>query len=149
VSDWNGDFVAYSIGQKVSYNGELYQCIQAHTSEPNWEPPVVPALWEAVGPCGSTPTAALVTANPVVYPNPATSSTTTIQLPVTNATNVTVEIYTVSMRQVRVVNVPQVAGNTLIVSLADKGGVSLANGLYYFIIHANGQKWMNKILVLR
>jgi hypothetical protein len=149
VPAWNGNFVAYSIGQKVSYNGELYQCIQAHTSELNWMPPVVPALWKDLGPCGSTPTAALVTANPVVYPNPATSSTTSIQLPVTDATNVTVEIYTVSMRQVRVFNVPQVAGNTLIVSLVDKGGVNLANGLYYFIIKANEKKWMNKILVLR
>jgi len=45
IPAWNGNFVAYTTGQKVSYNGEIYQCIQGHTSEPNWEPPVVPALW--------------------------------------------------------------------------------------------------------
>jgi hypothetical protein len=149
VPAWNGNFVAYSIGQKVSYNSELYQCIQAHTSEPNWEPSVVPALWKDLGPCGSAPTAALVTADPLVYPNPATSSTTNIQLPMTNMTNVTVQMFTVSLRQVRVVHVPQVAGNTLTVQLTDKSGVSLANGLYYFIIHANGQKWMTKLLILK
>jgi len=150
VPNWNGNFVAYSIGQKVVYNGELYQCIQAHTSESTWEPNVVPALWKALGSCGSTaPAPALAVAQPVVYPNPATSSTTTIQLPVTNATNVTVQILTVAMRQVQTINVPQVMGNTLTVQMADKSGVNLANGLYYFIIQADGQKWTNKVLVLR
>ena len=51
VAVWNGNFVAYSVGNKVTYNNELYQCIEAHTSEPNWEPPVVPALWKDMGPC--------------------------------------------------------------------------------------------------
>ena len=141
--------MAYAIGQKVSYNGEIYQCIQAHTSEPNWEPPVVPALWEALGPCGSTPTAALVTANPVAYPNPVTGSTVNIQLPVTNASNVTVKILTLSFREVQTVDIAQVVGNNLMVPLVDKAGVTLANGLYYFGIQANGQKWITKVLVLR
>jgi hypothetical protein len=150
VPAWNGNFVAYSIGQKVSYDGELYQCIQAHTSEPTWEPNVVPALWKDLGPCGgAAPAPALAVVQPMVYPNPATSSTTTIQLPVTNATNVTVQIFTVSMRQVQTINVPQVIGNTLTIQLLDKSGISLANGLYYFVIQANGQKWRNKVLVLR
>ena len=35
----------------MTYNGELYSCIQGHTSEPNWLPPVVPALWKDLGPC--------------------------------------------------------------------------------------------------
>jgi hypothetical protein len=147
VPAWNGNFVAYSVGQKVTYNGELYQCIQAHTSESTWEPNVVPALWKDLGSCGAAPAPAL--AQPVVYPNPVTSSTTTIQLPVTNAVNVTVRIFTVVMRQVQTMNVPQVFGNTLSVQMVDKGGVSLANGLYYFVIQANGQKWMTKVLVLR
>jgi len=32
----------------VSYNGHNYQCLQAHTSLVGWEPPNVPALWQAL-----------------------------------------------------------------------------------------------------
>jgi len=150
IPAWNGNFVAYATGQKVSYNGELYQCIQAHTSEPNWMPPVVPALWKDLGPCGSTPTSALATlAQPVVYPNPVTSSTTNIQLPITNVANVEVQMFTISFREVRTIDIPRVMGDSLTVQLMDKNGVNLANGLYYFVIHADGQKWMTKVLVLR
>ena len=28
-----------------TYNGVTYQCRQAHTAIPGWEPPNVPALW--------------------------------------------------------------------------------------------------------
>jgi hypothetical protein len=141
--------VAYTAGQKVSYNGELYQCIQSHTSEPNWMPPVVPALWKDLGPCGSTPTVALALQAPVVYPNPVTSTTVNIQLPVANATNVKVRMLTISFREVQTIDIPQVVGNNLPVQLSDKSGVALANGLYYFVIQANGQKWIDKVLVLR
>jgi len=51
VPVWNGNFVAYATGSKVTYNNELYQCIQGHTSEPNWMPPAVPALWKDLGSC--------------------------------------------------------------------------------------------------
>jgi len=149
IPAWNGNFVAYSAGQKVSYDGELYQCIQSHTSEPNWMPPVVPALWKDLGPCGTTPTPALAIAQPLVYPNPAISSTVTIQLPNNNATNVTVQIFTISLRLVQTIHVQQVLGNGLVIQLADKSGVRLSNGLYYFQIQADGQKWTNKVLVLR
>ena len=43
--------VAYSVGQIVSYSGENYKCLQAHTSEVGWEPPNVPALWSPTGAC--------------------------------------------------------------------------------------------------
>ncbi|HZS76792.1 MAG TPA: carbohydrate-binding protein [Ktedonobacteraceae bacterium] len=36
----------YNVGDEVTYNGVVYTCIQAHTSEPGWEPPNVPALWK-------------------------------------------------------------------------------------------------------
>jgi len=39
--------VAYSVGDQVTYNGIEYKCIQAHTSQVGWEPPNVPALWQA------------------------------------------------------------------------------------------------------
>jgi hypothetical protein len=148
IPNWNGNFVAYSEGQKVNYNNEVYQCIQAHISEPTWAPPVVPALWKDLGLCGSTPSTALA-ASPVIFPNPATGSTTTIQLATANATNVKVQMFTVAFREVQTVTEAQVAGNSMTVSLMDKSGMPLANGLYYFVIQAAGQKWVNKVLVLR
>jgi hypothetical protein len=36
----------YAIGNLASYGGAHYRCIQAHTSQPDWAPPVVPALWQ-------------------------------------------------------------------------------------------------------
>ncbi|HCT81237.1 MAG TPA: hypothetical protein DGG94_21760 [Micromonosporaceae bacterium] len=39
---------AYATGDKVSYSGRNYRCIQSHTSQAGWEPPNVPALWEAI-----------------------------------------------------------------------------------------------------
>ncbi|MGH8888338.1 MAG: carbohydrate-binding protein, partial [Acidothermaceae bacterium] len=39
--------VAYKIGDQVTYNGIEYTCRQAHTSQVGWEPPNVPALWQA------------------------------------------------------------------------------------------------------
>ncbi len=146
IPAWNGNFVAYSLGQEVSDEGELYKCIQAHTSEPNWEPPVVPALWQALGPCGSTPTAVLA---PVVYPNPAMGSAVTLAMPQATSANVTVGIYTVSLRMVRTIQAGNLNSPNLVVTLIDKSGVNLANGLYYFVIQANGRKWTDKVLVLR
>jgi hypothetical protein len=36
---------AYAVGALVTFDGSVYQCIQAHTSQSDWSPPVVPALW--------------------------------------------------------------------------------------------------------
>jgi chitinase len=36
---------AYAVGDRVSFGGLNYQCRQAHTSLPGWEPPNVLALW--------------------------------------------------------------------------------------------------------
>ena len=49
---------------------------------------------------------------------------------------------------VQTVSAPQVTGDTLTVWMADKGGVNLADGLYYFVIRPT-EKWTNKVLVLR
>jgi len=38
-------YTPYAVGQIVTYNGVRYQCRQAHTSLPGWEPPNVLALW--------------------------------------------------------------------------------------------------------
>lgn len=39
---------AYAVGALVTFNGQEYKCIQAHTSQVGWEPPNVPALWQLV-----------------------------------------------------------------------------------------------------
>lgn len=39
---------AYAVGDRVRYNGALYKCVQAHTSQVDWTPDVTPALWVAV-----------------------------------------------------------------------------------------------------
>ena len=36
---------AYSVGDRRQYGGLLYRCVQAHTSQADWTPDVVPALW--------------------------------------------------------------------------------------------------------
>ncbi|MEU7020555.1 carbohydrate-binding protein [Streptomyces sp. NPDC046203] len=38
---------AYRAGDTVTYGGRAYVCLQAHTAQPGWEPPSVPALWRA------------------------------------------------------------------------------------------------------
>lgn len=40
--------VAYATGSLVTYGGVGYRCLQGHTSQPGWDPPAVPALWQRV-----------------------------------------------------------------------------------------------------
>lgn len=40
---------AYALPAQATYNGRLYQLVQAHTSQAGWEPPNVPALWTDIG----------------------------------------------------------------------------------------------------
>lgn len=37
--------VAYAVGDRRQYNGLLYRCVQAHTSQSDWTPDITPALW--------------------------------------------------------------------------------------------------------
>lgn len=37
--------VTYAVGDRRKYNGLLYRCVQSHTSQADWTPDVVPALW--------------------------------------------------------------------------------------------------------
>ncbi|MGC9669149.1 lytic polysaccharide monooxygenase [Planosporangium sp. 12N6] len=37
---------AYKVGDRVTYGGATYECRQAHTAIPGWEPPNTPALWQ-------------------------------------------------------------------------------------------------------
>lgn len=36
---------AYAVGDRAKYDGLLYKCVQAHTSQADWTPDIVPALW--------------------------------------------------------------------------------------------------------
>lgn len=39
----------YAIGDTVTYDGETYRCLQAHSvDDPNWTPPNTPALWQSI-----------------------------------------------------------------------------------------------------
>ncbi|MEU8516023.1 M28 family peptidase [Kitasatospora sp. NPDC048722] len=38
----------YQAGDVVTYNGAGYRCIQGHTAQVGWEPPIVPALWQRI-----------------------------------------------------------------------------------------------------
>ena len=39
---------AYASGIRVVYDGKLYKCLQAHTSQADWTPDAASALWVAV-----------------------------------------------------------------------------------------------------
>lgn len=71
--------VAYAVNDTVTYNGQTYQCIQAHTSLTGWEPPNVAALWKLIA-SGSTNTpTSIATATKTSTPvNTATKTNTPI-----------------------------------------------------------------------
>lgn len=41
--------VAYAVGNIRRYGDDLFRCVQAHTSQADWTPPAVPALWTKIG----------------------------------------------------------------------------------------------------
>ena len=45
---WNPNFVYYHVDECVSYENINYRCRQAHYSQIDWKPPIVPALWQEV-----------------------------------------------------------------------------------------------------
>lgn len=50
--NWNGEGIDYQVGNKVVYNNELYEVIQSHSSQNDWTPDVVPALFNKFKPAG-------------------------------------------------------------------------------------------------
>lgn len=40
--------VAYAVDARVNYEGTLYRCLQAHTSQETWTPTAAPSLWAKV-----------------------------------------------------------------------------------------------------
>ena len=45
----------YEPDVRVAYDGQLYRCIQAHTSQADWTPDATPALWAEVAKPGEIP----------------------------------------------------------------------------------------------
>jgi hypothetical protein len=42
---WSGEGIGYQTGGRVQYNGLLYKCLTAHTSQESWTPDESPSLW--------------------------------------------------------------------------------------------------------
>lgn len=38
-------WIEYSVGDRRKFNGTLYKCLTAHTSQESWTPDVSPSLW--------------------------------------------------------------------------------------------------------
>lgn len=45
----------YAAGDLRSHGGTLWKCVQAHTSQPDWTPGTVPALWTHAAPANVIP----------------------------------------------------------------------------------------------
>lgn len=45
---WSGDGVTYATGERVTYGGTLYKCLQSHSSQSTWTPTDAPSLWATV-----------------------------------------------------------------------------------------------------
>ncbi|GGT05732.1 M4 family metallopeptidase [Nonomuraea spiralis] len=46
--EWQ-EWHSYNVGDEVTYQGARYRCVIAHTSQPDWTPNIVPALWQPIG----------------------------------------------------------------------------------------------------
>lgn len=47
VEHWKSG-IEYTAGKRINYNGIIYKCITAHTSQDDWTPDVSPSLWAKV-----------------------------------------------------------------------------------------------------
>jgi hypothetical protein len=102
-------------------------------------------------PSGSTATP-VTPAKPVLYPNPVSvGNSTLLQLTLGAASNVRVQIFTVSFRKVFDQTYPNLAEgiHNLSIPLVDREGTPLANGLYYVVVTVNGQRTILKLLILK
>lgn len=46
--EWNPKSYPYFAGERVSYNGGFYRCIQNHTSQADWTPDTAVSLWVSI-----------------------------------------------------------------------------------------------------
>ncbi len=88
----------------------------------------------------------------VAYPNPVAGTTISLYVPGNFPQgSLKIIIDSVSMRLIKTVTIPMVhPGSTITISLLDRSGVMLSNGLYYLQLTAsNGKTSVIKLLVLR
>ncbi|HEX7733274.1 MAG TPA: carbohydrate-binding protein [Ktedonobacteraceae bacterium] len=78
---WSPNGVQYHAGDLVTYQGNTYKCLQAHTSQPGWDPVSAPALWQlqtgqpTVTPTSASTPTATPTSTRTPTPTPAATST--------------------------------------------------------------------------
>lgn len=46
--EWSAESVAYTLNDIRQYNGLLYRCVQAHTSQATWTPEAAASLWTRI-----------------------------------------------------------------------------------------------------
>jgi hypothetical protein len=101
--------------------------------------------------------AATFTATPIgisikqalVYPNPCRGDgEIMIFVPLTTDSDVSVEVYTSSLRKISSRSFKQVQAGTAI-HMQLTGGTAMANGIYYLEARAQGKKWYMKAVVIK
>ncbi len=86
----------------------------------------------------------------VIYPNPVSAGNTSITLPITKTSNVTIKIFTLGFRKVQEEDYSNVLpGVSFPLELVDKQGVELSNGLYYVVVDVASQRYVSKLLIIR
>ena len=45
---WDGNGHEYAVGDRIRYGDDLYDCLQAHSSQAGWNPVDAPSLWAKV-----------------------------------------------------------------------------------------------------
>ncbi|UWE04103.1 glycosyl hydrolase family 18 protein [Laceyella sacchari] len=92
ASEW-APHVNYQQGDQVTYQGNVYSCLQSHTSLPGWEPPNVPALWKLVSSGSDDTTAPSAPANLKVTGKSASSVSLSWTASTDNVGVVAYEVY--------------------------------------------------------
>jgi hypothetical protein len=87
----------------------------------------------------------------ILYPNPAFGPIVNLIPPVYPGTSdIEVKFYTLAFRLVMDTTYSSVlSGSILPISLTDKRGYGLANGLYYVVVKAGGIKTVGKLIILK
>jgi hypothetical protein len=86
---------------------------------------------------------------PVLYPNPSNGTAPVYMLvPITAPADVTVEIFTVSYRKISGKTLKNIAPGTPVLISPISGGAAPANGIYYVVVEAQGNKWAKNLLIL-
>ena len=85
----------------------------------------------------------------LLFPNPVTGNEVSLLVPLRAASNVRVEIFTVSFRKVLDETINNVQpGSPIPLELKSRWGTPFANGVYYLFIEADGRRFVTKLLVV-